>query len=179
MYEMNEDYPIIKYFEEHYRDLLKLALRITKNLDDAYDVLQDVAVVLVQKKDDLYDVENPAGYLAVCIRRRALNFLRNSKHSVTTDPDNMKELCQDIDFEMEIEQSEWTIWLEKYMQKCTPEMRKAFIEHYIDDIPLETIAERMGRKPNTLSQQFKRMRESIARQSPRTMMHLMVLMLEV
>lgn len=179
MYEMNGDYPIIEYFEEHYRDLLQLALRMMKDLDDAYDVLQDVAVVMMQKREELYDVEDPAAFLAVCIRRRALNFLRDSKRSTAMAPDVLENFRTCESSQMEMELSEWTMWLEKYLKKCAPEMRRAFIEHYLDDIPLEMIAERMGIKPNTLSQQFRRMRQSIARQSPRTMVHLMVLMLEV
>lgn len=179
MYEMNGGFPIIEYFEEHYRDLLKLALRMVKNLDDAYDVLQDVAVVMVQKKETLCDVDDPAGYLAVCIRRRALNFIRDSKRSFSTAPEIMKNLRADEGSQTAMELSEWTVWLEKHLRDCAPEMRGAFIEYYIDDIPLENIAERMGIRPNTLSQKFRRMRQSIARRSPRTMTHLTVLMLEV
>ncbi len=179
MYEIDGDYPIIEYFGEYYRDLLKLALRMVKNLDDAYEVLQDVAVVMVQKKEELYDVEDPAAYLAVCIRRRALNFIRDSRRSFATAPEAMKNIRADEDTQTEIEQTEWTIWLDKYLRNSAPELRKAFIDHYLNDIPLETIAERLGMKPNTLSQQFRRMRQSIARQSPRTMTHLMVLIFEV
>lgn len=179
MYEVDGDYPIIEYFEEHYRDLLKLALRMVKNLDDAYDVLQDVAVVMIQKKEELCDVEDPAGYLAICIRRRALNFIRDSKRSLATAPEIMKNMRADADPQTEMERTEWTVWLEKYLRDSAPELRTAFMEHYLDDIPLEMIAERMGMKPNTLAQQFRRMRQSVARQSPRTMMHLMVLILEV
>lgn len=179
MYEMNEEYPIIKYFEEHYRDLLKLALMMMENLDDAYDVLQDVAAVVIKRKDELCDVEDPGAYLAVCIRRRALNIIRNSRKSTAMSPEDIRNLCADWEAQAEMEQSEWMLWLEKYLQKCDPETRRAFILHYVDDIPIEKVAEQMGMKANTLTQKFKRMRQALARQSPRTMTHLMVLMLEV
>jgi len=54
-------------------------------------------------------------------------------------------------------------------------LQNAFIMHYIDSYPLDTVANEIHMTPNALSQQFKRMRKKIAKQSKEYGMLLAVL----
>ena len=71
---------------------------------------------------------------------------------------------------------EWGASLEKHLQKFDPIMRKAFIAHYIDDIPSTALATELGISEKALSLRFSRMRKELKRSAPSMFRHLMVLL---
>ncbi len=162
---MKYESDIVEYFSNHYRDYLKFALTVTHNLEAAQDVLQNVALVLCKKADELKNLENPAGYLTVCVRRAALDYLRSMSRMSTTDPKFFANLNSGIN---ECAQSyiEWVMVLEKHLAHYPEEMRKAFVAFYLDGYALEQVAAQVGLSVNALSQQFKRMRLRLAKQAP-------------
>ena len=143
----------------------------------AEDVLQDVAVVLWKKQRELEDVEDPAAFLAACIRRAALNYLRTNARCAPTDPEILAGVCVHPDSDISYEYVEWVISLERHLKKYKPELRKAFIEHYLDNVPLEMIAQKLGITTNALSQRFMRMRETLAAEAPSMLRQINVLAL--
>jgi RNA polymerase sigma factor (sigma-70 family) len=156
---------IVEYFSNHYRDYLKFALTITHNLEGAQDVLQNVALVLCRKADELKNLKSPAGYLTVCVRRAALDYLRSVARMSAADPNFFANLHSNAS---ECAQSyiEWVMVLEKHLEHYPEEMRKAFIAFYLDGYALEQVAAQVGLSVNALSQQFKRMRMRLAKQAP-------------
>ena len=158
---------VITYFEEHYDELIKIAVKITKNYEDAEDVMQNVAYILCTKKDDLNSIENCGGYIAVCIRRSSLNFLRKKAYEYAADPvilDRRRELSE---FEESLKNApaydycEWIMSLETHLTGYSKEMQKAFIAHYVDGVPIVQIAESMGITAKALSLRFIRMRRTL------------------
>mgnify|MGYP000859446928 CR=1 FL=1 len=148
---------------------------IVKDADAAQDVLHDVAVVLLTKQRELEDVEYNAGFLAVCIRRTALNYFRKNARCDVQYPVILAEICMDPESSVCYDYIEWVISLDKHLSKFSSEMRKAFIEHYLDNVPIEDIAEKLGITANALSLRFSRMRETLAGNAPGMLRHLMVL----
>lgn len=84
---------------------------------------------------------------------------------------------KDIYSNITIDYVEWVMLLEKCLVTYSPVLQNAFIKHYIDGYPLDTLAKGLEMTPNALSQQFKRMRKKIASQSPKYHMLLMILSL--
>ncbi|MDO4564631.1 MAG: sigma-70 family RNA polymerase sigma factor [Clostridia bacterium] len=168
---------IVEYYERNYQELLKLAVMTLKDFDAAQDVLHDVAVVILKKQDDLSDVRNCGAYLAQCIRRSALNYIRKHSRMIYQDPALMSELCEHSEVEAEYDYVEWVALIEDYLQKYPVEMRKAFIAHYLDDVPVTAIAKMLDIHPKAVYRIFARMRDTLAKQSPSTLRHINVLSL--
>jgi RNA polymerase sigma factor (sigma-70 family) len=158
---------VIAYFEQHYDELIRIAVKITKRYEDAEDVMQTVAYILCKKKDDLDGVENCGAYIAVCIRRASLNFLRKRSYEYVSDPitiDRHKELSmldEEIKHSPAYDYAEWVMSLEAHLKGYSKEMREAFIAHYIDGVPVIQLAESMGITAKALVLRFIRMRRTL------------------
>ena len=72
---------IIDYFERNYRQLLLSAVMMIKDVDKAQDILHNVAVALLKKQNELRDMRYPGAYIAQCIYRATLNYLRKEARS--------------------------------------------------------------------------------------------------
>lgn len=48
---------------------------------------------------------------------------------------------------------------------------QVFIEHYLDGVPIETIARKLGLTPNAVSLRLKRMRDALAKNAPHMLRH--------
>lgn len=168
---------IIKYFESNYRQLLLYALMMIKDVDKAQDILHNVAIVLLSKQDELTDLHNPNAYIARCIYRATLNYLRKEARSKAYDPVVLAETYCHRDSDVEYDYVEWVISIEALLEKFSPEMRQLFIEHYLDAVPIETIASRLGVTPNAITLRLKRMRKELAKTAPSLLKHTDVLTL--
>jgi len=169
---MNES-DIITYFAEHYEDYLKLAFMVTRDFYGAQDVLQNVALSLCRQHTDMEDIKNPGSFLAVCVRKAAVSYIRKSARASPVAPTILNEKCADDT----VAQSyvEWTIALDKHLAGYQENLRQAFVAFYLDGYSLEQSAGLAKMSPNALSQQFKRMRTRLKRQSP--MLHTLMTLL--
>lgn len=123
--------------------------------------MHTVAVAVLKRRDDLIDIQHPEAYLAVCLRRATLNYFRDNSKSLPTDPDLIKAQYADNTSDCLIDYVEWVVCVETYLEKYDDQMRKAFIQHYLDDVPLEVISKSLGISDNTLAKRFARMRKEI------------------
>ena len=160
------DETIIEYFERDYPRLLKLAIILLKDVDAGREVLHNVAVALLTRQNDLTDVENPGAYLAQCVRKAALSYLREKARMLPHDPLALAQTYDSPQSNAAYDYAEWAISLDSYLQKYAPNMRSAFILHYLDDVPLEAIAKSLGITINALSLRFRRMRRALAKSAP-------------
>ncbi len=168
---------IIEYFERNYRQLLLYAVMMIKDVDKAQDILHSVAVVLLAKQDELADLKKPSAYVARCIYRATLNYLRKEARSEAYDPVVLAEICRHPDSDVAYDYVEWVISIEAALEKFSPEMRRLFIEHYLDAVPIETIAARTGVTPNAITLRLRRMRNELAKTAPSLLKHIDVLTL--
>ena len=167
---------VIEYFERNYKSLLLCAVMMIKDVDRAQDILHNVAVTLLTKQDELRDLRHPGAYVTQCIYRTTLNYLRKESRSEAYDP-VVLEICCHPDSGVAYDYVEWVISIEAYLQKYSPEMRRVFIEHYLDGVPIETIAKKLGLTPNAVSLRLKRMRNALAKNAPHMLRHIDILTL--
>ena len=168
---------VIKYFERNYRHLLLCTVMMIKDVDKAQDILHNVAVTLLTKQDELRDLRHPGAYVTQCIYRATLNYLRKESRSAAPDPVILSEICRHPDSGVAYDYVEWVISIEAHLQKYSPEMRRVFIEHYLDGVPIETIARKLDLTPNAVSLRLKRMRDALAKNAPDMLRHIDVLTL--
>src|SRR5436190_20964436 len=63
-------------YEQHHKDIYQAAYRVTKNSQDAEDVVQAVLVKLIERQRAAGFVKNPSGYLYRAAIHQALNVVR-------------------------------------------------------------------------------------------------------
>lgn len=168
---------IIKFFEQNYRNLLLCTVMMIKDADRAQDILHNVAVTLLKKQEDLTDLRHPNAYITQCIYRATLNYLRKETRIEAYDPVILSEICYHPDSDVCYDYVEWVLSIEAHLQNFKPEMRRLFIAHYIDGIPIETLAKELNVTPNAISLRLKRMRESLAQNASSILRHIDVLTL--
>jgi len=168
---------IIQYFEKNYRSLLLCAVMMIKDVEKAQDILHNVAVVLLTKKNQFSDLRHPSAYITKCIYRATLNYLRKESRSEAYDPEVLAEMCQHPESSVAYDYVEWITSIESYLQKFSPQMRQIFIDHYLDGIPVEKIAAKMGITPNAVTLRLKRMRDAIAKEGADILHHIEILSL--
>ena len=157
--------------------MLLCAVMMIKDVDRAQDILHNVVVTLLTKQDELRDLRHPGAYVTQCIYRATLNYLRKESRSEAHDPVVLSEICCHPNSGVAYDYVEWVISIEAYLQKFSPEMRRVFIEHYLDGVPIETIAKELSLTPNAVSLRLKRMRDSLAKSVPDVFRHIDVLTL--
>lgn len=172
---MYDQKQLIEIYAANYAAMSKFAIMIVKDKDAALDVLQNVALIIVKKGYSLAEIRYPKAFLITCVRRAALNYLRNEARAYPTDPVILEEMRGDEDSRSAIDYLEWVMLLEKHLEAYPPQLRSAFIKHYIDGYPLDTIAVELDMTSNALAQQLKRMRNKVANRSSEYKMLLMLL----
>lgn len=168
---------IIQYFERNYKSLLLCAVMMIKDVDKAQDILHSVAVGLLTRKDELSELRHPSAFIAQCIYRATLNYLRKEARSEAYDPVVLAETCPHPGPSVAYDYVEWVASIEAYLQKYSPQMRQAFVDHYLDGVPVETIAAKLGLTPNAVTLRLKRMRDTIAKEGPDMLRHIEILSL--
>ena len=153
---------IIQYFERNYKSLLLCAVMMIKDVDKAQDILHSVAVGLLTRKDELSELRHPSAFIAQCIYRATLV---------------LAETCPHPGPSVAYDYVEWVASIEAYLQKYSPQMRQAFVDHYLDGVPVGTIAAKLGLTPNALTLRLKRMRDTIAKEGPDMLRHIEILSL--
>lgn len=172
---MYDQKKLIEIYAANYAAMSKFAIMIVKDKDAALDVLQNVALIIVKKGYSLAEVRYPKAFLITCIRRAALNYLRSESRACPIDPAVLEEMRGGDDSHAAINYLEWVMLLEKHLESYSSQLRSAFMKHYIDGYPLDTIAAELDMASNTLAQQFKRMRNKVANKSSEYKMLLMLL----
>lgn len=163
---------IVKYFERNYARLLLCTVIMIKDADRAQDILHDVAVALLKKQQTLSDLRHPLAYITRCVYRTTLSFLQKESRSEAYDPTVLSEICRHPDSDVAYDYVEWIISIEASLQKYSPEMRQIFMEHYLDGVPVKTIAQQLGITPNAASLRLKRMRNAFAKNAPDMLRHI-------
>jgi RNA polymerase sigma factor (sigma-70 family) len=172
---LSDEKKLIDVFADNYATLSKFAIMIVKNKDAALDVIQNVAFVIVTKAYNVSDIKNPNAFLLTCVRRAALNYLRNESRLCQTDPVILEQMLKSEYRDGSIDYLEWVMSLNRYLESYSPQLQKAFIMHYVDGCSLDAISKDLNMTPNALAQQFKRMRKKITQTSPEFKTLLMLL----
>lgn len=174
---MEKETPVIQFITNHYESILKITVMMLHDSETAQDVLHNVAVSIYAKQDSLYEVANPPAYFFTCLQRAVLNYFRDNAWTLSTDPVEMAEMYSEQKNKVMLDYVEWEIILRKHLKGYPEKLIQAFLKHYMEDHTLEELADKLGMTPNALSQQFRRMRIKIAKQSPDMTLYMFILTL--
>ena len=162
---------IIEAYIENLNPLRAYAYSVVHNADDADDVVQEVAVRIIQATDAGMEIQHPKAFLFRCTRNLAIDLMRK-RRDIPQDDEVMERTAST---RTDIWDADFKLSLEQYIGTWEPEMKEAFIRHYFEFEPLNSIAEDLGIKPATLRARFHRMRNKIPKSIFLTMLVLHVL----
>ena len=148
---------IIEAYIENINPLRAYAYSVVHNADDADDVVQEVAVRIIQATDAGTEIQHPKAFLYRCTRNLAIDLVRK-RRDIPQDDEIMEQTAKT---EPDIKDADFRMSLEQYIGTWTPEMKQAFIRHYFEFEPLNSIAKDLGINPATLRVRFQRMRNKI------------------
>lgn len=151
----------LKMYEEHYTDLMRLALTILKNEHAAEEVVQELCVKILERKELFEKVasEKLKSYYSTTIYRACLNRRKADKRLTSLDPEISGVILLADDPELQgIEHSDE---IRELLEEWPPEVREAFVQHVLTGLPLKEIAKSMGILPNTLIQRINRWRKKL------------------
>lgn len=173
---------IVDYFSQNYDKLVKTSILICSRFSKnpsliGEDILHDVAVLLCKKEHELTDVKDYGAYIAVCIRHAAINYVKKHSRSIPVDMEQIAYEFEKYESSPEYDYFEWIVSLEKHLQRYDPQMRKAFIAHYVDDVPSTLLAAELGITEKALSLRFARMRKELRDKAPSMFKHLTILLM--
>ncbi len=151
---------IIDFIEENYQELLQFCVRLNGNWADAEDVLQTVAAKICKRQDELQDVVHCKAYLMTCIRHASLNLWRtHARQNMSgADFETVSNYYPDAKPKDAFTYFEWTESLVSNLSVYDEQYRKAFIAYYIDQEPLEYVAESLGLTKRQTTKKFEVMR---------------------
>jgi RNA polymerase sigma factor (sigma-70 family) len=138
----------------HGREILAVANMITRDRDEAADVLEDTLCVAWEKARQLRDEEALRSWLLRIATNRALSRRRFQSRLVVLDK------VPDPAIPDTTAPSATRLSLLAGMAKLAPRERAAVALHYYADLPVDAVAKTMGTSPNTVKTQL---REALAK----------------
>lgn len=130
--------------------LLRLALALTGNSHDAWDLLQE-AFVRTGERWSRAQVEEPSAYARTVMVRLNIDRLRRLRREVPWNSPAEHNVRRDWDLG-----SESDSWLPAALATLSPRQRTALALRYVEDLDVRTIAERMGCSEGTVKSQLSR-----------------------
>lgn len=133
-----------KVCEENYADLGNFLLVLTKDREQAQDILQETFIIAWQKRQKLISHPNPAGFLfqtaRLCLKSSRRKRSREQNQVVYLDQDELAnqsslKQCPDLIEELLLQQDQSIDeqkWVDVVLSRLTPEEQKLYRSHYIE-----------------------------------------------
>ena len=141
--------------------LLRFALQILQNEEEAKDVLQDIFLKLWQKREELEKVENLEAFAIRMTRNRCLDLIRSRRTislEIVKKNNRMDEDCSDTDYLANTEM----VGLVKRIIADLPDLQRTVIHlRDIEQLEYEEIAETIGMNVNSIRVNLSRARKKV------------------
>lgn len=141
-------------FKAHYCQMLRLAVSIVHDEDDAKDAVSNVFAHLLDDKHSTLTSDNAAHYLLVSVRHQCYNLLRQRSvrerfaQQMSLAPEPMSDPVEDL---LELER----LWL--YVDSELPPLtRQVFALRYRDEQTYQEISDKLGLSKVTVYQHLSR-----------------------
>lgn len=133
-----------KLCEENYADLGNFLLVLTKDREQAQDILQETFIIAWQKRQKLISHPNPAEFLfqtaRLCLKSSRRKRSREQNQVVYLDQDELAnqsslKQCPDLIEELLLQQDQCIDeqkWVDVVLSRLTPEEQKLYRSHYIE-----------------------------------------------
>jgi RNA polymerase sigma-70 factor, ECF subfamily len=153
----------VELFARAQQKLYVYILSLVFNATDAYDVLQDTNLALWQRFDDFEPGTDFLAWALAIARYRALRFRQHQKsRRETLDDDLLANLATEIAHKSETLQAERLRALEECLASLPAQDREIIQSRYEPAGSLRSLAQKIGRSENALSQALRRIRKTLA-----------------
>lgn len=155
-------------YERYWALLLRHAIGLLKDEDEAKDIVQDVFKVLLEKGTSLEIHTSLSSFLYTSTRYRILNHFRHSKVAESYLATLQSELEPGLpSTDQIIEEKELTRLIENGLEKLPPKMREVFELSRINEYSYREISDKLNLSDHTVKRQIsnalKIMRDSLNR----------------
>ena len=150
-------------FVTQYQALLGVAFQLTRNEDDALDLMQDLAESIARNDRPANSVEHPMAFFRTCLRHARINSLKKAEREIPSEPEVFSQIPSGDSVEDSAVGEAAMAWLRQELAAYSPEMREAFYLYYFDGYSLNEVAKRLNLNKNTLSQRFVRIRSKLVK----------------
>ena len=152
-------------FVQQYQTLLGVAFQLTRNEDDALDLMQDLAETIARNDRPTSSIEHPMAFFRTCLRNARINALKKAQREVPSEPEVFSQIPADASVEGDVLGSAAMAWLKKELATYPPEMQEAFYLYFFDGYSLDEVAKMLNINKNTLSQRFVRIRTKLVKKA--------------
>ncbi|MEN6634820.1 MAG: sigma-70 family RNA polymerase sigma factor [Clostridiaceae bacterium] len=152
-------------FVKQYQALLGVAFQLTRNEDDAMDLMQDLAESIARNDRPASSIEHPMAFFRTCLRHAHINTLKKSQREVPSEPDVFSQIPGTESVEESAVGEAAMAWLRQELTAYSPEMREAFYLYFFDGYSLDEVAKKLTINKNTLSQRFVRIRSKLVKKA--------------
>ena len=148
-------------FDEFYQGLCFYAGKLVKDLDDAKDIVQEVFVALWEKPQEFTDRVALKAYLYTTVHHACLNLLKAQQihdrhHQLIREESSEVEERNYLTDRVESE----TMWqLMQAIDSLPEECQKVFKLSYIDELDIQTVAEKLNITTHTVKSQRARAKQ--------------------
>ena len=141
--------------------LLRFALQILQDEEEAKDVLQDTFLKLWQKRDDLKKVENLEAFAIRMIRNRCLDVIR-ARRTVSMDVVKKNKLADEANSDSDMLENTDSVGLIKRIIAGLPDLQRTVIQlRDIEQLEYEEIAEATEMNVNAIRVNLSRARKKV------------------
>ncbi|MFN8254582.1 MAG: RNA polymerase sigma-70 factor [Bacteroidales bacterium] len=141
-------------FRKYYRSLVLFALKITKNVEDAEEVVQDLFVILWEKRHHLEPIVSLKAYLYKSVFNNSVHLY---KKSIKQGKTNLTEATViEENFDNLLEQTELEERIIQSIEQLPAECRKIFKMSRFDELKNREIAEQLNISVKTVETQMTR-----------------------
>ncbi|MDD4311787.1 MAG: sigma-70 family RNA polymerase sigma factor [Eubacteriales bacterium] len=152
-------------FIQQYQSLLAVAFQLSRNEEDALDLMQDLAETIAKNDRPASSVEYPTAFFRKCLRNARINALKKAEHEIPSEPELFSQIPGDDSVEESVVGGAAMEWLKKELETYSPEMREAFYLYFFDGYSLDEVAKSLNINKNTLSQRFVRIRNKLVKKA--------------
>lgn len=145
---MNNDDTIV---ERLYEPLLRGAVAMLHDVDEAMDVVQEVFLLYCSRVEDWNGVTDLSGYLYGVMRNKCLNRIREKSRCTTVDMSSVEQVLR----------YEPGDGVEDMLRSLRASQRKVVEMHDIEGYSCEEIAARLGKSVAAVKKQLTRSRQRL------------------
>ena len=145
-------------FVRQYHQLLGVAFQLTRNEDDALDLMQDLAETIARNDRPASAVEHPMAFFRTCLRNARINSIKKAEREVPSEPEVFSQIPAEGSVEQDVVGGAAMEWLKQELSRYPEDMREAFYLYFFDGYSLDEVAKKLNINKNTLSQRFVRIR---------------------
>lgn len=153
------------FYEGAYPRVLRAVRPLVESPAAAQDVTQEAFARAYMRWDALDPVENIEGWVIGVARNLALSRLRHIKVALRKRPPIREETTDPIPAAI------GRVDLARAMKELPPRQREVLGMHYLEDLPVQEIAARLGISPNNVKVSLHRGRTALSHELGRTDEH--------